>query len=165
MCQKIKDRRLCFILNPDDVWDKFDNSLKTIVQADWYEAKFLDDTGSNLHNDMINLPNNCGGIYIFILKPEVIPKTHIYILYIGRCKYTVYQNLRKRCCEYIKDTNRPKILAMINSWGKHLYIRYLPLVDNDVIESLEDELIETIFPPCNDKYPKKVTRMAMKAAF
>lgn len=165
MCQKIKDKRIYFVLNPDNVWDKFDNSLKTIVQAEWQEVKFLDDAGDKLHTDMSKLPNDCGGIYAFVLKPEIIPKAHIYILYIGRCKYTNYQNLRKRCCEYINDRDRSKIFTMIHLWGNYLYICYLPLKDNDTIVKLEAELIETIFPPCNDEYPKRVTRMAMRAAF
>lgn len=165
MCQKIKDKRLYFVLNPDNVWDKFDNSLKAIVKSEWKEVKFLDDNGEKLHTDMNKLPNDYGGIYVFVLKPEIIPKTHMYILYIGRCKYTTHQNLRKRCCEYFNEKSRPKISAMIHLWGKYLYIRYLPLKDNGIIKKLEDELIRTIYPPCNDKYPDRVTRMAMKAAF
>jgi hypothetical protein len=50
MCQKIKDKRLYFVLNPDNVWDKFDNSLKAIVKSEWKEVKFLDDNGEKLLN-------------------------------------------------------------------------------------------------------------------
>ena len=164
MCNKIKEKKLHFVLNPDDSWGKFDASFKTIVDTDWYEVKFLDDSCSALHNNMDTLPNDNGGIYVFIAKPEIIPCAHQYILYIGRAKLTKSQNLRKRCKEYFGDT-RPKVYSMVNSWGNHLFIRYLPLSDNNIIDNLEKELIRTIFPPCNDYYPDKITRMAMKSAF
>jgi len=164
MCKKIKDKKLTFVLNPDDVWEKFDNSLKPIINCNWQEVKFLDDSCQVLHSSMSSLPSDSGGIYIFILKPEIVPNTHLYILYIGRAKNTPHQNLRKRCSQYIKDT-RPKICIMRDSWGKNLFIRYLPLKDNDIIDRLEKELIKSIFPPCNDDYPDKVIKMAMKSAF
>lgn len=164
MCNKIKERKLNFVLNPDDSWSKFDDSLKNIVKGAWQEVKFLDDTCLNLHSSMTMLPKDSGGIYIFVLKPEIIPNTHLYILYIGRARHTDKQNLRKRCSEYLKD-GRPKIFTMIKTWGKDLYIRYMPLSDNNMIDKLESALIDAIFPPCNDRYPNKITREAVKAAF
>jgi hypothetical protein len=164
MCSKIKDKKVAFVLNPDDIWERFDPSLKSLLQTDWQEVKFLDDSCDKLHNSMSNLPNNNGGIYVFIVKPNIIPDVHQYILYIGRARYNERQNLKKRCREYLTDT-RPKISLMREYWGKHLYIKYLPLSDNHIIDRLENELIRTVFPPCNDKYPDKVIREALKAAF
>lgn len=164
MCRKIKDRKLTFILNPDDSWEKIDVNMRIVANSAWNEVKFLDNTCNNLDNSMQNLPDDKGGIYIFIVKPEIVPNTHLYILYIGRAQNTASQNLKKRCCEYLNDT-RPKIFAMKESWGKNLYIRYLPLTDNNIINKLEEELIEAILPPCNDKYPRSITRAAVKQAF
>jgi hypothetical protein len=164
MCQKIKNSKLTFVLNPDNAWDVFDDNFQDTVNTTWQEVKFLDESCERLHASMEHLPNNTGGIYVFIAKPEIIPNTHLYILYVGRAFYTSSQNLRKRCSSYISD-DRPKIYSMVRSWGKYLYIRYLPLTDNNTIDRLESELINTIFPPCNDMYPNRVIRMAMKAAF
>ena len=136
-----------------------------INDSKWQEVKFLDDSSVALHNSMINIPNNMGGIYTFILKPNIIPDTHLYIFYIGRAKYTQRQNLRKRCKEYLTDNERPKIIMMRELWGRHLYIRYLPLTDNSIIDKLEENLLNSIIPPCNDEIPNKIIKMAKKAAF
>jgi len=164
MCSKIKDKRIPFVLNPDDVWEKFDPALKPMITSGWQEVKFLDDSSETLHNSMSTLPNDNGGIYVFVVKPNIIPNVHQYILYVGRARCNERQNLRKRCREYLNDT-RPKINLMREYWGKHLYIMYLPLSDNHIIDKLENELIRAIFPPCNDKYPDKVVREALKSAF
>jgi len=163
MCNEIKEKKLTFVLNPNELWDKFDESLRPITGADWHEVKFLDDSGTNLHSSMDTLPSDSGGIYVFVVKPELIPATHLYILYIGRTKDTDKQNLRKRCKEYLKDT-RPKVIMMKHLWGKHLHIRYLSLKDNHIITKLENELVKAIFPPCNSEYPGIINKAA-RAAF
>lgn len=40
----------------------------------------------------------------------------------------------------------------------------LPLESNDCIDELEKELIKTVLPPFNDRYPE-VYNQAMRAAF
>lgn len=42
---------------------------------------------------------------------------------------------------------------MKHYWSPHLYVRYLPLEDNDTIDEIEEELIKAILPPYNDRYP------------
>jgi hypothetical protein len=163
MCQKIRNNKLSFVLNPDSIWDSFNNKFDSIVNCTWQEVKFLDDTSKELHSSMNSIPSNCGGIYVFVVKTNIIPNTHLYTLYIGRVKITDNQNLKRRCKQYLKDT-RPKILFMRETWGKNLYIRYLPLMDNNTIEELEEELIRVVIPPCNTDYPETINS-AMKAAF
>lgn len=65
--------------------------------------------------------------------------------------------------EYVID-KRSDIENMRETWGRHLYIRYLPLVDNRTITDLEKELIRVIIPPCNSDY-LGVLNKAMHAAF
>lgn len=163
LCKKIRNTTLAFVLNPDSMWDSFDKKFESVVNCPWKEVKFLDDACKELHSTMDLLPDDSGGIYVFVLKTNIIPNTHLYILYIGRAKITTHQNLKKRCKEYFNDT-RPNILYMRETWGKHLYIRYLPLSDNNIIDKLEEELIRAVIPPCNEKYPD-VINLAMKAAF
>ena len=146
MCRKIKEHKLTFVLNPDNIWDSFNKRFESAVNSAWMEVKFLDGTCKNTDSSMDLLPSDCGGIYVFVLKSDIIPNIHLYTLYIGRAKITTNQNLKKRCKEYLKD-NRPKILYMRETWGKNLYIRYLPLTDNNLIEELETELIKIVIPP------------------
>ena len=54
---------------------------------------------------------------------------------------------------------------MREMWGKKLYIRYLPLSDNNTIEKLEEELIRVIIPPFNEEIKPKIMMQARKAAF
>ncbi|MFZ7101544.1 MAG: hypothetical protein ACOWWO_02665 [Peptococcaceae bacterium] len=163
VCRRsIADSKIFFILNPH-FWENCNPQIIEYVNTkDWKEVKFLDNNSGVLHASMSDLPNDKGGIYVFIAKPNIIPASHLYILYIGRSLITEKQNLRKRCSEYPEDA-RPKISRMISNWGKYLYIRYLPLEDNQLISELEIELINTILPPCNDKIPDKEIRDAVKA--
>ena len=164
MCKAIQNNSLHFTLNPQDCWESFNVAFTSIVNSDkWEEIKFLNDTATEINDSIITVPNDMGGIYLFILKPDIIPCVHKYILYIGRVQYTETQNLRKRFREYVHD-QRGDILRMRETWGKNLYIRYLPLTDNATICALEKELIRTIIPPCNSDYPGKLNK-AMKAAF
>lgn len=161
VCRSIADSKIHMILNAV-LWDRCDQGIIESINTNWSEVKFLDYVNNSLHTSMDLLPNDKGGIYVFIAKPNIIPDSHLYILYIGRSRKTQNQNLRKRCSEYVKD-GRPKILRMIRNWGKYLYIRYLPLDDNSVIEELEKRLINAILPPCNDQIPDKEIREAVKA--
>lgn len=160
VCASVCSSRIHFILSPE-LWGCFDSALCTLINCTWEEVKFLD-SNEDMHPSMDNLPTNKGGIYAFVAKPNIIPNTHMYIMYIGRALNTPSQNLRKRCGEYYTE-KRPKIKRMIESWGQYLYIRYLPLDDNSTIEALEKELINKILPPFNDSIPDVDIRDAVKA--
>ena len=145
-------------------WDVFDPKVYQVLHSlkQWSEVKLLNDYGEK-NFQMGTLPNDKGGIYIFVAKPDIVPNTHLYLLYIGRARSTRDQNLRKRCSEYIYENKRPKIGRMIQQWGKYLYIRYLPLDDNELIDKIEAELINRILPPFNDAIPDKEIRAAVQA--
>ena len=168
MCDAIQTHRVSFILNPLDVWERFPNHLKQIIGRPWKEFKyFVDIDGEGQVNPAIaDIPNNCGGIYLFLIKPEIIPDVHLYLAYIGRAHSSEHQNLRKRVREYANETDRLKIVKMKHFWSPHLYVRYLPLPteSNECIDELEEELIQAVLPPFNDRYPK-VYNQAIKAAF
>lgn len=164
MCCEMQTHNLTFVLNPKEIWSTFKEEYRIITEkGDWHEVKFLNDDASALNDSIKEIPNNCGGIYIFILKGNIVPQSHMYIMYIGRAQNTKSQNLRKRVSHYFND-NRPKIVRMRAMWGKYLYVRYLPLEDNDIINGLESELIKLIIPPCNDVYPQIINK-AKQAAF
>lgn len=153
--------KVSFTLNPV-LWDSFSDEVKTLVENGWNEVKLLNDN-KDVNPQVANIPNNSGGIYMFIAKPDLIPNTHIYLMYIGRARYTAAQNLRKRCSEYIDD-KRPKVSRMISHWGSYLYIRYLPIsADNVIIDKVEEELINKILPPFNHRIPDKTIQAAVNA--
>lgn len=149
-----------FVINPN-LWKRIDNELIKYIKEEWNEVKFFDEN-MQLNSQLNSIPNDKGGLYVFIAKTDIIPDSHIYIMYIGRAKITQFQNLRKRCKEY-GNAKRPKIKRMVQSWGEYLYIRYYPMIDNNKIDNLEKELINNIIPPFNDEIPDKETRDKVKA--
>ena len=157
----LRETHVRFRISPI-LWERYNDEIRLITNGEWHEVKFLDDALSVSH-ELRTIPDDCGGIYSFIAKPDLIPGSHRYLFYIGRSKFTRHQNLRKRCNEY-RNEDRFKLDEMINIWGKFLYIRYLPMrVDNDLIDRVEAELINAILPPCNERIPDKTIRRAMPA--
>jgi len=155
------DYKVSFWFNPK-LWQSFNPGVReNLSAAVWLESKFMDNAG-RLHADMKVLPKNKGGIYLFVAKPNALPEPCFYLFYVGRALLTSKQNLRKRCSEYIRDT-RIKINRMRGSWGKHLYVRYLPLCDNLIIQEAEKELINKLLPPFNDKIPDQQLQSKVKA--
>ena len=126
------------------------------------KVKLLDNDGAK-NPKLSTIPNDKGGIYLFLAKTHILPESHLYLMYIGRAHKTQYQNLRKRCSEYSAKTMRPKIKRMIEQWGQYLYIRYLPLDDNTKIDKIEAELINKILPPFNDEIPNKELQAVVSA--
>ena len=164
MCRAVKNNSLRFTLNPQNCWESFNADFNGIVNSnEWKEIKFLNDSTTEINDSISSVPNDKGGIYLFVLKPDIVPCVHKYILYVGRVQCTGAQNLRKRFREYVHDQRGP-ISLMRETWGKDLYIRYLPLTDNEMIKALEKELIRTIIPPCNSDYPGTLNKV-MKTAF
>lgn len=164
--ESIPKYRVPFNLNPV-LWEDFDKDVHKILHTIpmWEEKKFLESDG-RLHGEMNELPNNFGGIYLFVAKPNLIPNSHFFLMYVGRARYTENHNLRVRCRRYIKaELKRPKIKRMVEDWGQYLFVRYLPLKDNELIARVEEELINKVLPPFNDEIPNKDIRDAVKAFF
>jgi len=165
--QEINNHNVSFKICPT-LWFDF-NLKKKILPAmqDWKEIKFLDDSGIDFNTDINKLPNNHGGIYVFIIKSDIFPGISEYLSYIGRAKLTKTHNLRVRLRSYLTSFNneneRPQISRLIKQFGPHLYLRYIELDNNDIIDYLEAELIKSLLPPFNDEIPDKKIRDAIKA--
>lgn len=155
---------LPFELNIDK-WETMDKEVRSIVSRGWKNIKFLNAEGNALNEAISAVPDNVGGIYVFVLRPELIPNLHLYIMYIGRARRCKGFSLRKRCKSYMRDT-RPLIAMMRDLWGKALYFYYLPIEDDILIEKVERELNRVIKAPCNSQYPDEyVTVMPNQKAF
>jgi len=162
MCMRHKILTYNFELNIDR-WNDFNEDLRKIVSQEWKMIKYLNEDGTQLNMEIEKVPDNMGGVYIFLVKPEIIPQVHLYIMYIGRARKRNDYSLRKRCKDYFRD-NRPKIATMRELWGPYLYFRYLELPDDETIVAVERELLRVIIPPCNSQIPD-YHEMPTKAAF
>lgn len=151
MCCRSKVLTLPFELNIDK-WATISADVKEAISTEWQNIKFLNEDGTKINEDIINVPDDCGGVYLFLLKPDIITNLHRYIMYIGRAKRGNNFSLRKRCRSYLNDT-RPLVVSMIELWGKELYFFYLPLDNDDFIDKVEEELLRVIIPPCNSQIP------------
>lgn len=159
----VAESNIRFMLNTV-LWENFDSCILEIISSNqaWSEVKLLDDNGSK-HPQLSTLPDNKGGIYLILAKPHILPESHLFLMYVGRAHISDKQNLRKRCSQYPTEKKRPKIKRMIEQWGQYLYIRYLPLDNNDIIDVVEAELINKIIPPFNDTIPDQKISAAVKA--
>ncbi len=151
MCRRHKELTLEFELNIDR-WNEFNPEIRKIISQEWKMVKYMNDDGTELNKEIETVPDDAGGVYLFLLKPELLPEVHLYIMYIGRARKMRNFSLRQRCKEYYKDT-RPKIAVMRELWGSQLYFRYLVLPDDETIAKVERELLRVIIPPCNTQIP------------
>ncbi len=128
------------------------------------EYKYLNVDNNDISDEIRNLPNDVGGIYIFYIKGINLPFIENYILYIGRCQYTNNQNIRKRACEYYKD-GRSMVKKMFKRWQGHLYYRYYADTDNETIKENEVLLIRAIAPEYNESIPNAIQKQQATPAF
>lgn len=150
-----------FLINPK-LWTDVEEINSHINIDAMHEVKYVRDDLTNYDSELTSLPTN-GGLYFFFIKPPILFGRIQYLVYIGRARGTNSQNLKKRCREYFydyrnvsKDDNRTrKVRRMIKRWGKYLYLQYIEINDNDLIDSLESLLINNIRPPFNSQIPPK----------
>lgn len=147
-------------------WDKFNWNKYNLDDNDFIEIKYLNDSASNFSKDINKLPNTEGGIYIFYINFGKIANINNVLVYIGRAYLTKNENLRVRCrsyfTKYLRESERPKISIMFHRWKRYLHLKFIQVDDNDTIEKLEEELINTFIPHFNDQIPDKTIRKAVK---
>ena len=160
-----------FLINPT-LWTDSEEINRHINIDAMHEVKYVRDDLIQYDSDLNSLPTN-GGLYFFFIKPPILFGKIQYLVYIGRARGTDSQNLKKRCREYFydfrnvnKDDSRTrKIRRMIKRWGKYLYLQYIEISDNNLIDSLESLLINNIRPPFNSSIPEKKYYQPAVAAF
>lgn len=152
---------------PTQLWSTFDFAKFDTSTMQWTEIKYLNDSSDDFNDDINLLPNNAGGIYMYIVKSPILPNISDYLVYIGRAQVSENHSLRVRCKkyfrEYLREQERPLITKMINYYKKFLYIKFCPLPDNIATVDLEAALINALLPPFNNQVPEKKVRDAVKA--
>lgn len=163
--------RIEYYHNPQRWIDNMQDMSNPIMDVNnWSpELKYFKTDIDEVSDEISNLPNNTGGIYMFYIKGICLPFIENYILYIGRCKFTDGQNIRKRANEYfLNDYRKGKrimIQRMLNHWKEYLYYRYYPDTDNNRIDTNESILIRSIFPPFNEVIPDRMDIQQTVPAF
>jgi hypothetical protein len=164
--EEMKLRTLEYITHPD-LWDKFIIPAIDLSFVNWTSIKYLNDDATAFNDDISQVPNDTGGLYLFYIKCSIITGITEYPCYIGRAQLTEKQNLRKRVREYFthyaRDDERPKITKMINYWGKQLYLAFLPLPNNAFVVDFEKGLINSLLLPMNDKIPDQEISQGISA--
>lgn len=149
------------------LWEKFNLPGFNLEFKNWQSIKYLNQNGDNFGDGIKKVPSNCGGIYLFYIKCNIISGITEYPLYIGRAQFTKNQNLRKRVKEYYqhfcKNEERPKITRMFKYWAKELHLAYFILDNNANVVDLERQLINSLLFPMNDEIPEQRTKNAIKA--
>lgn len=132
-------------------------------------VKYMDSTNTHVSDNIKELPEDTGGIYMFFIQGPTLPFIERYIAYIGRAQYTESQNIRKRANEYFAESqrtnSRPKIANMFKHWKPYLFFQYFPCRDNSIIQRCEANLIHAIIPPFNDDIPDRIIVQNPQNAF
>lgn len=164
--EKIKLRTLEYkVFN--SLWKKYSLPEIDISFSNWVKLKYLNPEGTDFSNEIEDIPNDKGGLYMFYVECPIIVGLTEYPFYIGRAQLTKGQNLRKRIKEYFSKfrrlDERPKITKMFKYWSNDLQLAYLILDENDRIIDLEKKLINSLLLPMNDQIPEKEIKDAIKA--
>jgi excinuclease UvrABC nuclease subunit len=164
--EKINSRRICYKLY-QPLWVKYDLSALDLSIENWTTIKFLDDTGEHFNDEITEVPNNTGGLYMFSIKCKVITGITDYPVYIGRAQFSEGQNLRKRVREYrnkfARENERPLITKMFKYWAPDLYLSFIPIDENDEIIDYEKKLINSLLLPFNTEIPDQEIKQAITA--
>lgn len=164
--EKIELRKVEYKLHRD-LWTSFNYPNLNLEFENWIKIKYLNEIADGFGDEVENIPNNEGGLYMFYIKCEIISGITEFPLYVGRAQYTEHQNLRKRVKEYFqkyaKNNERPKITRMFKYWDSELHLAYMTLEENEEINELEKQFINSLLLPMNTKIPDTEISQAVNA--
>lgn len=116
----------------------------------WHTCRFESSSRSSV-------PDH-SGVYTFLIQPEICGHPACsYLMYVGKAK-----SLQSRFGNYLsemrRETGRPRIVRLLNKYPQNTWFCFT-LVAWDEVSKVEDMLIETYIPPCNDKFPAYIARV------
>ena len=141
-----------FVLNSQN-WQSVRPDLN-ILFKNWKKYKFDEHIQDYLPNTK--------GIYIFFVEPNFpfLPETR-YLMYVGEVSGT--NTFHNRFYDYVSGIgskkHRRNIQLLTNLWPDHtwVYVYELNLPDKDITD-IEDNLIDNINPPMNNKFKAKAAK-------
>ena len=140
-----------YILN-FELWQNVDSALKTLLSK---PVKYLFDDSIQT-----SLSKTSKGIYVFTVEPDFpFPPTINHFMYVGKVVAT--NTFHDRFYEYVSAIGlmdkRRNIQLLTNLWpGKTwVYVYELNTLNDNEIEDIEDNLIDNIIPPLNNRFKSK----------
>ena len=159
-----------FILCPE-LWERFNLAGITVDYSKWDCVKMMDSPGK-MSKEVDKIPDDCGGIYVYVVISPVIQNGGHYLMYIGKATKTAKgQSLQARVKSYKTQFgdkyNRTKLHKLFKYWGDYVFVFYLPMTSTDLdIKNLEDRLIAAYGkPPCNKEILIHSVKDAVDAVF
>lgn len=139
------------------LWNNFNFPTLDLNFENWTKIKYLNTDANAFDIGIDSVPNNKGGLYMFYVKCDIISGITEYPLYVGRAQLSLGQNLKKRVKEYFqkysRNDERPKITRMFKYWANELYLAYISIEENQEINDLEKQFINSLLLPMNTKIP------------
>jgi excinuclease UvrABC nuclease subunit len=154
-----------FTINPIRWHNAPKKSLDTFDSLMPKSQEFMVFDGNEKNKDGFDmLPDDAGGIYIFLIKPKVF-FDYPYLVYIGKANGN--NTLKKRCSSYLYKSSAEKrewVKWLQDFYKRHWHIMFLPMQDytDDEILNFEGDLIQALAPPYNDK-SKKIIKAPIMA--
>ena len=156
-----------YTMSPE-LWGKFNiEDLTGIDFSEWKRIKLIN--SGAFSEELSQIPNSSGGIYIYCIEPEVVPGVGCYIMYIGKATKTPSENLRVRVRSYSNELGkyykRARLHRLFTKWGEYVYVHYLAVdASREIITALEDRLIGAFGkPPCNAEVRVSSVKEAVRA--
>lgn len=117
--------QMTFILSPE-LWEKFNSEGINVDYSKWARVKMMD-ADKELSDETNRIPNDCGGIYVYVIVSPIIPDGGNYLMYIGKATKTESENLRARVRTYKNNLEkniivRNCILCLLSGENMYMYI-------------------------------------------
>lgn len=164
--QNLQTMTWAFCLSTE-LWKKYKKDTFVVDLDKFEKIKYFKKDSEELSDEIEEIPKNSGGIYIYSIENSLIPFLGSYIMYVGRARKTESENLRVRAKshynQYKRHEENERLERMFDYWKQYIYISYLPIDRNDVIDLIEEQLITALTPPCNKKYAAPKVRRKLRA--
>ena len=164
--QNLQSMTWAFCLSTE-LWEKCINNSVTSSLNLMKKIKYFGNSDKQLSEEVDKLPNDRGGVYIYSIENSLVPSLGSYIMYVGRARKTEYENLRIRIkahfSQYKRHEENERLERVFDNWKQYVYLSYLPMDGNDVIDLMENQLITALTPPCNKQYLAPRVRRKLSA--
>lgn len=164
--QNLQSMTWLFCLSTE-LWGKCNKDSFTVDLKNMKKIKYFADDCNKLSNEVDNLPDDSGGVYIYSIENGIFPSLGSYIMYVGRARKTPSENLRMRAkshfSQYKRHEENERLEKLFDNWDQYVYLSYLPIDGNNIIDLVEDQLITALTPPCNKEYPAPKVRRKLSA--
>lgn len=140
-----EDYKIEVKVNPDKWKNK--RRLKLLNKADWKTVKYHNSSG-NESAEFKNIPSTIGGVYMWVIKPSLIPISNLSIIaYVGSSE----RNIQNSVLQFIQSGASQYTGRLIsNLFQTYADCLYLVYYENSVVaesKAISNELIDATEPP------------------